>query len=37
MLWEYVLTGWKKGIVLKYPKNIEDSCEWNTSVLKNNK
>jgi hypothetical protein len=35
MLWLEVLTNWKNGIPLKYPKNVKGRFQWNTSVLKN--
>jgi len=34
--WKDILYGWKNGIIMKYPKNINERFLWNTSVLKNN-
>ena len=34
MIWNDILNNWKNGIILKYPKHLKDSFEWNTSVLK---
>lgn len=35
MLWSEVLNNWKNGVIFKYPKELKDQFEWNTSVLKN--
>jgi hypothetical protein len=34
MLWSDVLNDWQNGIVQKYPENIKNRFQWNTSVLK---
>jgi hypothetical protein len=36
MLWLDVLKNWENGIVLKYPNELCDKFQWNTSVLKDN-
>lgn len=36
MLWSNVLKNWKNGIPFKYPSDIKERFQWNTSVLKNN-
>jgi hypothetical protein len=36
ILWKDILYGWKNGIIMKYPKSINQRFLWNTSVLKNN-
>jgi hypothetical protein len=36
MLWSEVLSNWEKGIVPKYPLQLKNKFQWNTSVLKNN-
>ena len=33
MLWLDVLKNWENGIVLKYPNELCDKFQWNTSVL----
>lgn len=35
-MWNDVLDNWENGIVLKYPKQLKERFEWNTSVLKEN-
>ena len=35
MLWSDVLTNWKDGIPMKYPKSVKGRFQWNTSALKN--
>lgn len=36
MIWSNVLKNWKNGIPFKYPSDIKERFQWNTSVLKNN-
>ena len=35
MLWSKVLSDWENGITFKYPQDLIDKFQWNTSVLKN--
>lgn len=34
--WIDIINNWKNGIVMTYPKDINERFLWNTSVLKNN-